>query len=216
MSLGVAEERIVVSGNGPIMAETARPEEFREKHSIAGPMVLFLGQHYDYKGFIQMLQAAPSVWARQPDTHFVFIGPDVGNSEAHFTRTDPRVHRLGKVSLQEKSDALAAATLLCVPSTQEAFGGVYVEAWHYGRPVIGCRIPAVSEVISDGVDGLLVDQEMGQIADAIIEMIEDPSGTDAMGAAGKLKVEQMYGWEALARNTIGAYRTAIRGVSARR
>lgn len=209
MGIGVSEERIVVSGNGPIMADQAHPEEFRRKHGIEGPIILFLGQHYDYKGFVQMLRGAPSVWSRHPDAHFVFIGPSVANSEDAFRDQDPRVHRLGKVSLQEKSDALAACTLLCVPSTQEAFGGVYVEAWHYARPVIGCRIPAVSEVITEGVDGLLVEQTPDEIADAIDQMLTDPVRTDDMGRSGQRKVEEKYGWDALARNTVGAYRTAL-------
>jgi hypothetical protein len=35
-------------------------------------------------------------------------------------------------------------------------GGVYTEAWSFCKPVIGCPIPAVSELIVEGVDGCLV------------------------------------------------------------
>jgi glycosyltransferase involved in cell wall biosynthesis len=57
---------------------------------------------------------------------------------------DPRILELGSVDLQTKTDALEACTLLCLPSTQESFGGVYTEAWSFKKPVIGCDIPAVS------------------------------------------------------------------------
>jgi glycosyltransferase involved in cell wall biosynthesis len=209
LKLNIPEERITVTGIGPILAEQPHPENFRERHAIRGPIVLFLGQHYDYKGFTKILQAAPYVWRRHPQAEFVFIGPPVGNSEKHFRGVDRRIHRLGMVDLQEKTDALSAASVLCVPSSQESFGGVYVEAWAVGRPVVGCRIPAVSEVISDGVDGLLVDQEFESVANAICEVLDDPVRADRMGAAGRDKVRLKYGWNALAKATIAAYQTAL-------
>ncbi len=51
---------------------------------------------------------------------------------------DPRVTDLGIVDTQTKTDALdiAHSSMLCVPSTQESFGLVYVEAWSLGKPVI--------------------------------------------------------------------------------
>ena len=123
--LGVREDRIHVTGIGPVLAPQADPEGFRQTHSITGPMVLFFGQHYPYKGFRQVLEAAPLVWAQQPEAQFVFIGPAVKDSERAFAEMmDPRIHRLGSVDLQEKTNALAACDLLCVPSSQESFGGV--------------------------------------------------------------------------------------------
>jgi glycosyltransferase involved in cell wall biosynthesis len=199
IGLGVKGERVHVIGHGPVLEPEAKPEQFLQKYHIESPMVLFLGQHYPYKGYKELLEAAKIVWKKIPDTHFVFIGPAVGHSEAIFNGIiDQRVHRLGIVSLQEKTDALAACSLLCVPSTQESFGGVYTEAWCFGRPVIGCSIPAVSEVITDGVDGYLVDQEPGVIAEKIIFLLENEAVASRIGTAGKRKVEEKYTWQRIA------------------
>ena len=169
--LGVSEEKIHVIGMGPIIASDSNAKKFRTHHQLNGPIVLFIGQHYRYKGYRELLEATEAVWEKFPEVEFVFIGPPVGKSTSIFSKfTDPRIKLLGKVDLQEKTDALAACTLLCVPSTQESFGGVYTEAWSFGKAVIGCRIPAVAEVIDDGENGYLVNQDSWDIASRIIAL----------------------------------------------
>jgi glycosyltransferase involved in cell wall biosynthesis len=210
VGLGVDEERIHVTGFGPILAQHAQPDTFISRCGVDGPLVLFLGQHYAYKGYRQVLQAAPLVWAKFPQAKFAFIGRAVGHSEEDFeAHKDSRIVRLGEVSLQEKTDALAACSLLCVPSTQESFGGVYTEAWSYGKPVIGCNIPAVSEVITEGQDGILVPQEPMAIAGAICQLLASPLSANAMGEAGRRKVEERYSWERLAALTEQAYGSVL-------
>jgi glycosyltransferase involved in cell wall biosynthesis len=206
MELGVREDQVRVTGMGPILAPQADAIAFQKKHSLQAPIVLFLGQHYAYKGYRQVLESAKLVWQKIPEAQFVFVGPAVKQSEQIFRDfNDPRIRRLGKVDLQEKTDAIAACTLLCVPSTQESFGGVYTEAWSFGKPVIGCPIPAVSEVISDGVDGYLVDQEASQIADRICHILLNPSQAQKMGEAGQHKVVERYTWQRIAQLTEQAY-----------
>ncbi len=112
---------------------------------------------------------------------------------------------MGQVDLQTKTDALAACTLLCVPSAQESFGGVYTEAWSFGKPVIGCNIPAVAEVVKDGVDGYLVAQEPAQIADYILHLLLNPGQAEAMGTAGQQKVQSSYTWECIAKRMEQTY-----------
>ena len=210
IELGVREERITVTGIGPILADKADAAAFRKRHQIDEPIVLFLGQHYPYKGYRQLLKAAPIVWQKIPEAHFLFIGPSVGKSEADFTKlVDRRIHRLGAVDLQEKTNAVAACTLLCVPSNQESFGGVYTEAWSLSKPVIGGNIPAVSEVITNGVDGYVVPQKPNEIAESICQLLLNPSQAQAMGAAGKRKVELNFTWQRLAERIDRAYRRVL-------
>jgi glycosyltransferase involved in cell wall biosynthesis len=209
-SLGVTPDRIHVTGHGPVLAPQADPAAFRGAHRLTGPVVLFLGQHYAYKGYRQVLEATAAVWAQHPDTHFVFIGPAVKTSEAVFTAfADRRIHRLGAVSLQDKTNALAACDLLCVPSSQESFGGVYTEAWSFQKPIIGCRIPAVEEVVTDGQDGYLVEQSAGQIGDRINYLLHHPDQRMALGQAGYQKVAQRYSWPRLGQKTLAVYQNLL-------
>lgn len=211
VGLRVDPEKIFVIGHGPVVSETHDAVSFKTKYSIAdGPIVLFLGQYHEYKGYRHLLESAKLVWEDHPDTQFVFVGPAVGGSEKVFAAyKDPRIHRLGKISLQDKTDALAACTLLCVPSSQESFGGVYTEAWMLGKPVIGCDIPAVAEVIDDEVNGFLVRQHSSMVARRIQDLLNDPELASSMGAAGRRKVQQIYTWPIIAKKAIAAYRTVL-------
>ena len=211
IDLGVKADRITITGMGASLAPVAESAAFRNKYQIEAPFVLFLGQHYPYKGYQQVIEAAALVWQKFPDVHFVFIGPSVGKSEQYFVSVnDKRIHSLGKVDLQTKTNAIASSSLLCVPSTQESFGGVYTEAWSLGKPVIGCNIPAVAEVIADGVDGYLVEQEPNQIAERIIYLLRNPTKAQAMGEAGKQKVASRYTWQKIADRTEQAYQQVLK------
>jgi glycosyltransferase involved in cell wall biosynthesis len=209
VQLGVPEERITVTGIGPILSQEANPAKFLQTHSLKGPVILFLGQHYLYKGYRQLLQAAPLVWEKFPDTEFVFTGPPVKQSEEDFKDTDRRIHQLGQVDLQTKTDAIAACTVLCVPSSQESFGGVYTEAWSLKKPVIGANIPAVAEVIEDSVNGFLVEPTPAEIAKRICDILINPHEAQAMGEAGYHKVQAHYTWSRLAEQTEQLYATLL-------
>lgn len=205
VELGARPDTVSVTGTGPVVADSADADAFRTRFGIDGPIVLFLGQHFRYKGFRSVLDAAPAVWRRAPDTTFVFAGPAVGRSEDGFRHRDARIRRLGPVDLQTKTDALAACDVLCVPSTQESFGGVFTEAWTFGRPVVGGDVPAVREVIDDGCDGFVVAQQPAAVAERLLWLVEHPAEARRMGAAGRRKVAERFSWSALARATESIY-----------
>lgn len=214
IELGVAEERIFVVGIGPVLADTASPEHFREKAGLPQdvPLVLFLGQKHRYKGIEPLAAAAQLIWKKRPETHFLFLGPRTPFSERFFARSiDPRLIEWGAVDLQQKTDALATCTLLCLPSTQESFGGVYTEAWLFGKPVIGADIPAIREVIDEGVNGYLVQATAEAIAERILYLLENPAVAQQLGHAGRAKTLQQYNWECLAQKMEEVYTTALKG-----
>jgi len=207
INLGVQDSKIHITGIGPILSEVFDGNRLKQKYNLKDvPIVLFLGQKYEYKGLLQLLNSTKIVWNKFPDVHFLFIGPRTKYSINLFSEYyDRRILEIDKVNLQEKTDALAACNLLCVPSTQESFGGVYTEAWSMGKPVIGCNIPAVSEVIDHGVNGLLVSQSAESIADGIIQILSSNKLANEMGLNGKNKVQNNYSWNQLAKKTLEIY-----------
>ena len=210
IELGVQEENIFVTGIGPVVLPKSLPQDFINKYRIDGPFVLFLGQHYPYKGYRAVLQSMACVWDRCPDAHFVFAGPAVGGSERYFEAyADKRLRRISFLSEQDKTNALDACSILCVPSMQESFGGVFTEAWNFKKPVIGGNIPAVSEVIQDGVDGFVVRQDSDVIAHRIVALLSDEALARSMGEAGRTKLDKKYSWEALSQKTGDAYKYAL-------
>jgi glycosyltransferase involved in cell wall biosynthesis len=210
IGLGVEPRRIFVTGMGPVLAETADAESFRRCHGLQGPIVLFLGQKYRYKGVAALLAAAPAVWARFPDTTFLFVGPRTRYSRRLFAQhRDRRIVEPDAVDLQTKTDALAACTVLCLPSTQESFGAVFLEAWLMGKPVIGGDSPAVWQVIDDGDDGYVVRQDPDAIAERIVYLLERPEIRQEMAVRGEAKAQARYTWEHLARQTEAVYEAIL-------
>jgi len=85
-----------------------------------------------------------------------------------------------------------------------------VEAWSFGKPVIGCRIPAVSEAIDDGVNGIFVNEDPSEITRNIIALLQQEGMRQSMGAAGKKKVETKCSWDEIASRTERVYEFARR------
>ncbi len=211
VALGVDERRVFVTGMGPILAETHDGAQFRSQHKLGvEPLVLFLGQKYAYKGVAALLEAAQLVWRRLPDTRFVFVGPRTPYSRRLFERVhDWRIIELDTVNLQEKTDALDACDVFCLPSSQESFGGVFTEAWSLGKPVIGCDIPAVRALIDDGQDGVLTVPRPEPLAEHLIDLLERPGLREQMGQRGKDKVHARYTWPRLAEQTEQVYKHVL-------
>lgn len=209
--LGVKEERVFVTGIGPLLSENPQSEKFRQDTDINDfPFVLFLGQKYSYKGINFLVDAAKLVWKKIPEARFVFMGPRTVYSRKLFSEiNERRIIEIGSVDLKTKTDALAACDLLCVPSSQESFGGIYTEAWSLEKPVIGCNIPAVSQVIKDSENCFLVKQDPVEIADHIIALLNDRKLSSYLGNNGKLEVLQKYNWKKLTELTENVYLSLI-------
>jgi glycosyltransferase involved in cell wall biosynthesis len=209
---GVDEGKIHITGIGPVLSSTYDAEEFRSRYDIRGPFVLYVGQQFRYKGVGALLEAAPLVWEKHPDVTFVFIGPQTSYSKVLFSSaTDRRIRNLGEVSLETKTAALSCCEFLCLPSSQESFGGVYVEAWALGKAVIGGRIPPIAELISEGQDGLLSSQNPQELADQVSLLLADPELCRKMGSVGTRKVEARYTWERIAKKTAEVYEHLVGG-----
>ncbi|HEV3339716.1 MAG TPA: glycosyltransferase family 4 protein [Pirellulales bacterium] len=204
---GVRPEQIHVTGVGPVLSEHFSADDFRRRYGVQGPVILFLGQQLPYKGIASVVEAAPLVWRRHPEAQFIFIGPETRFSRRLFAAIrDPRIRNLGSVDLETKTSALAACEFLCLPSTQESFGGVYVEAWSHGKAVIGGRTAQIASVVDEDQNGLLARQDKNELAAAITWLLDNPKACRDMGQAGWLKTEQNYSWERLAAKTLEVYR----------
>jgi glycosyltransferase involved in cell wall biosynthesis len=210
---GIDVARVFTTGMGPNATGEGNGARFRAAHRIPAqaPVVLFIGRQERYKGFIQLLDATEAVWRDHPDTRFVFIGVPGFYSTFFddFARYhDERIIHLENASATAKADALDASSLFAMPSLHETFGLGYLEAWLHGKPVIGGDIPAIREVIDDGVDGLCVRQRADAVAAAILQLLADPAAAAEMGRRGQEKVGRRWSWDAVIDRVEAAYARA--------
>ncbi len=204
---GAQPSRTHVCPVGPLLGAGDDPAAFRLAQGLGqAPLVLFLGRHARTKGYQELAQAAPAIWARHPEARLLFIGPQTDASRRFFQAwNDPRIRVIDHLSEQKKNAALAACDLLCVPSTQESLGVTYLEAWHYGKPVIGADIEVLRTVIQEGRDGLLVQPAPEPIAAAVCALLDDPARREAMGRHGQARTRSRYHWPAIAARLAGIY-----------
>ena len=212
IDLGVAPDRLHVIGGAADQPLPGDPARFRDRiRAEERPLVLFLGQLYDYKGVAQLFEAAEALRAGGRELELAYLGPPTPWSESYFAnRKRPWLHVLGRVDDQTKWDALEAATVLCVPSHQESFGRVYLEAWTKAKPVVGVRIPSVSEVVTDGETGLLVEGgSVPELARALERLVTDPELAATLGRNGREEIDRRFTWSRVVARVEGVYEALI-------
>jgi len=154
------------------------------------------------------------LWQQGRSYHLVLAGatmPDMQRALQHLPRSERQnVHALGIISAQEKADLLAAGDLLVMPSRTESFGTVYLEAWHYGKPVIGARAWGVQDVVTHEYNGLLVHfGNIDALAHSINRLLSQPELAQRMGAHGQGTVAQ-YTWPQRYPILLEAYQRTVR------
>lgn len=213
---GISKEKVFHVGVGPVVANNGDVDikEFLKKYKINenAKIILFLGRNHESKGIYSLLNAAKIVWEAYPDTCFLFVGPQEGISQQIFNKfMDDRIIKTGAVTLTEKTAALKICDIFCMPSLEESLGGVFLEAWSFGKPVIGGDIPPVRDLIEDEKGGFLVKSDPMEIAQKIMTLLVDEGLRNKMGIWGKEKVQNNFTWDIIMKKIEDVYTRCLGG-----
>ena len=214
---GVGRDRIRIIPNGidPAAFARADPAAFRASFGLgAHPFVLFVGRLNPIKGPDLLLEAFCSVKSALADFHMVFAGPDGGMLEAlrETARVEgvaDRVHFIGYIGGTDKTSAYHAASLLAIPSRQEAMSIVALEAGITETPVLltnRCGFDVI-----DGGGGKVVPATAEGIAAGLAALLGTPATLPAMGRALGEFTRGHYLWESVVRDYIALYCELIEG-----
>ncbi|MBI4394055.1 MAG: glycosyltransferase family 4 protein [Euryarchaeota archaeon] len=207
-------DRVVRVPNGIDLARFRRPAEgnlFRKTVPVGGRYVLYIGRLASNKGLRSLVEAHSRI--ASAGVSLVIAGEDQGIapellSLASRLGTADRVHIPGHLEADVLLSALSGCELLVLPSEYEAFGIVLLEAMAAGKPVVATRVGGIPEVVTDGVEGLLVEYgDVGGLARAIDTVLSEAKAR-GFGEAGR-KRSQRYDWDAIADSTLRVYRDAI-------
>ena len=158
------------------------------------PMALIVGRMASderYKGHDQLLEVWPDVRRAVPDAalHVVGEGDDRPRLEdkAAALGLQNSVRFLGRVDDDMLEREYDRCTAFVMPSRDEGFGFVFVEAMRAGRACIASR-GAAAEIVDDGVSGLLVDpSDRDQLIRSVVRLLERPVEADRMGARARAR-----------------------------
>ena len=104
-----------------------------------------------------------------------------------------KVEFLGAISDEVLFLRFSLCDIFVMPSTQDGFGIVFLEAAAFGKPVIGARAGGIPESVLDGETGILVDAaQPAELQEALIRLLGDPEERTRMGNAGRARVERAF------------------------
>jgi glycosyltransferase involved in cell wall biosynthesis len=171
-----------------------------------GPLrVLCVAHLYSRKGIDTLLEA----FARLKGAailRIVGIGPESRRLErlARSLAISDRVQFLGQLSFRALIAEYRNASVFALPTSQEGFGIVFLEAMAASLPIVAGDAAAVPEVVRDGVTGILVKpHDCEAFARALQLLLDQPETRKAMGAAGCAEVRR-YDAPIIARAFLGA------------
>lgn len=173
------------------------------------PLLLFVGRLVPYKGVEYLLRALPSIEAR-----LVIVGDGPLRASLEELARELGVHNrvtfAGNADAAELSALYHACDLFVLPSVTkaEAFGMVQLEAMSCRKPVVCTDLPSgVPWVNQHGVTGLVVPpRNPDALARAVTELLADPARREAMGEAGRRRVETEFSIRRMIDQTVELYR----------
>jgi glycosyltransferase involved in cell wall biosynthesis len=187
------------------------PGEVKKEYGVGplDPTVLFVGRMTYQKAPDLLVEAIPHVLRYYPATKFLFVGD--GDMKTHLER---RTHQIGVAHATrftgyrygtELANLYKACDCVCIPSRNEPFGIVILEAWGAGKPVITTINGGPSEFIWHDVTGLKIYDNPDSIAWGIGTLFADFEHARWMGKNGRIAAEKGFSWDSIADKIIDVY-----------
>jgi len=208
-----AKAKVIYNGvNAQAFDYDVDPGSVKRRYAIGplDPLVLFAGRLTVQKGPDILVRAMPAVMRYYPHAKFVFAGDGHMRGEicglAHQLGVAHALRVLGQIGGGELIDIFKAADVVAVPSRNEPFGIVILEAWSAGRPVVSTKRGGPAEFVWHGVNGLHIDDTPDSVAWGLGTLLADYQRGCWMGRNGRAAVDAVFSWDCIAEQTESVYR----------
>ncbi|MDH3456623.1 MAG: glycosyltransferase family 4 protein [Gemmatimonadota bacterium] len=175
------------------------------------PLVLSVARLYPRKDLSTLVRAALPLRERIPEVQVRIVGDGPERRSlaglVHSLGLEQTIDMTGQLDFVDLVASYATCDVFCLPSRQEGFGLVFLEAMASGKPVVACRETAAEELVEDGSNGLLVPpRDPGALASALDRLLGDAELRAHLGAAGPPRADQ-YSPERVARRFLSEIET---------
>jgi glycosyltransferase involved in cell wall biosynthesis len=173
------------------------------------PTILFVGRMVYQKGPDLLVESIPMILHYYPHAKFIFVGDGemfgyVADKARHF-RVDHATRFLRSRNGVELINLYKLSDVVCVPSRNEPFGLVILEAWSAGKPVVATNSGGPGEFIWHEVNGLKTYVYPESIAWGIGNLLKDFEHARWMGRNGRIAVETAFSWDHIGDDVLGVY-----------
>jgi glycosyltransferase involved in cell wall biosynthesis len=162
-------------------------------------LVLFVGRLAGRKGLDMVVEAFDIIAKEKKKVRLAIVGTGprtaMVRKEAKRRGFEDRMTMAGTVDLKELARYYATADVTLFPSRWEGFGLIPLESMASGTPCVSTRVGAADDIITDGVDGYLIDvDDHDALAEKAMKVLGSKEKREAMGKAARRKVEENFTW----------------------
>jgi len=210
--------KIEVIRNG-INLETmkTKTKNFKKKHGIVLPFVLFIGRFSKVKGIDILLHAIKILKDRSEleNIRFVIMGVDFGFQNQMIQMIDDfdikeKIHLITNPSREDVIAAYSESEFLVLPSRWELSPLTPLEGFAFKKPVISTNVHGIPSTITDKKNGILVkNEDYHELAEAIMELINDKQKCLEYGLSGYNLVKTECNSKSMAEKTLRMYNQII-------
>ena len=169
------------------------------------PLVLFIGRLVYQKGPDLFIEALHEVCRHRWDAKVIVAGDGGMRQFLEARARDLPVNFVGYIPDTEYIRLLNACDLVVIPSRNEPFGLVLLEAWSAEKPVVACDVGGLGENIDSFVNGIKVQTDSGSLAWGMKTLIDDPVNAQVLGRRGRAKVDRQFLWGPVASRMADTY-----------
>lgn len=194
-------------------------DEARAELGIApdAPTVVTACRLFPEKGVAELITAMAEVVEGQPEARLIVVGRDISDDGSFGRHLEDLVRRHGLedhvIFTGQRADVprlMAAADVFAMPSFEEPFGLVFVEAMAMGLPVVALDNGGTREIVVDGEHGLLSDPgDHEALVAHLRRLLADPELRAKMGSAGRNHALTRFDTARMAEDTAATYRRIL-------
>lgn len=198
---GIKEDLISVISPGLELKNYENKEigDLKQRLNMANnaPVLFFMGRRSHAKGIFQCIYALHFLIKKYKDIKLLIAGAKTREFEQFYDTMPPELKShiidLGFVDEKTKLEAFKCCDIFVLPSLDDAFGVVYLEAWYFKKPVIGAIEGNVKGLIDDQENGLLVSfKKIKILAQKIDHLLSNDEKRKVFGQNGYNKVMNQY------------------------
>ncbi len=171
------------------------------------PLVGYVGRLEEVKGPHLFVDAAMRIKTAAPETHFLMIG-DGAMKKGLLQKAQGMPHLRIMGYREDIPDCIAALDILLIPSLNDGFNLVAVEAMASSKPIVATSVGGLPEVLGDG--GILVPPgDTMRMAQEAIKLLNSPSLRKEIGARGRKRAERLFSWDVCLQKTLALYHQVL-------